>query len=344
MRVMILTRKQGVKRLPALIAMALAVPLLSVPAWGQNEGAAKPAADAPVAAATTTAHATAEPGLFWMPEAISTYGEGVDDLFWLIFWITGIAFVVVEGLMLWFLFRYRNREGHDTAHYTHGSNKLEVTWTLVTVVILVLIGIAQLMGESSWLKIKTEYPELEDGTIKPDTFVVRVYGEQFAWHFNYPGKDAKFEEQRHYWKTPGKIGLNEEGNDKVLPKLVVPKNANVLIQLISLGKFVSESKKYDHPVLHSFFSPNLRLKQDLVPYHPGKIWFKVKKDIKKNKFEIVCAELCGEGHSNMHASFEVMSDDELEKTLGYDWKTAVPKKFPEVIHHYQEPSDPEEEE
>ena len=39
-----------------------------------------------------------------------------------------------------------------------------------------------------------------------------------------------------------------------------------------------------------------------------------------------------------------MSDDDLEKTLGYDWKTAVPKKFPEVIHHYQEPSDPEEEE
>ena len=57
-----------------------------------------------------------------MPEAISTYGEGGDDLFWLIFWITGSAFVVVEGLMLWFLFRYRNREGHEKAHCTHGNN------------------------------------------------------------------------------------------------------------------------------------------------------------------------------------------------------------------------------
>ena len=401
--------------------MAIVAMLLAAPAWAQEKSA-----DAPAAAASAAGPDEAEPkgkGLFWMPEAISTYGEGVDDLFLLIFWITGIAFVVVEGLMLWFLFRYRNREGREKAHYTHGNNKLEVTWTLATVVVLVFIGVVQLVGDSSWLTIKTGYPE-KDGVVQPGTFVVRVYGEQFAWHFNYPGKDGKFEDQRHSFKSPANaIGLDVPAKDKVLTKLVVPENVNILIELNSLGKYDVNTETYTHPVLHSFFSPNLRLKQDLVPYYPGKIWFKIKEGtvgalvakvepgspaavagMKKDdlivavngkkvhseslggavtrttitleymrggkkakaeaevklpegaaelqavlgvtvkegeKYEIVCAELCGEGHSNMHAPFLVLSEEDLAKELGYDWKTAVPAKFPEPVHYYQEQKEAE---
>ena len=331
---MILTRLQGFKRAPSLLAMALVAMLLAAPAWAQEKSA-----DAPTAAGQEAE----QPGLFWMPDAISTYGEGVDGLFVLIFWITGIAFVVVEGLMLWFLFRYRNREGREKAHYTHGNNKLEVTWTVVTVLILVFIGIAQLTGDSGWLRIKTEYPE-KDGVVEPGTFVVRVYGEQFAWHFNYPGKDGKFEDQRHSFKSPtNAIGLDDPAKDKVLPKLVVPENVNVLIELNALGKYDANTETYTHPVLHSFFAPNLRFKQDLVPYHPGKLWFKIKQGTAKEgkKYEIVCAELCGEGHSNMHAPFLVLSEEDLAKELGYDWKTAVPEKFPEPVHYYQEQKEAE---
>ncbi|MEE3298069.1 MAG: cytochrome c oxidase subunit II [Planctomycetota bacterium] len=331
---MILTRLQGFKRAPSLLAMALVAMLLAAPAWAQEKSA-----DAPTAAGQEAE----QPGLFWMPDAISTYGEGVDDLFVLIFWITGIAFVVVEGLMLWFLFRYRNREGREKAHYTHGNNKLEVTWTLATVVILVFIGVVQLVGDSGWLTIKTGYPE-KDGVVQPGTFVVRVYGEQFAWHFNYPGKDGKFEDQRHSFKSPtNPIGLDDPAKDKVLPKLVVPENVNILIELNALGKYDANTETYTHPVLHSFFSPNLRLKQDLVPYHPGKIWFKIKQGTAKEgkKYEIVCAELCGEGHSNMHAPFLVLSEEDLAKELGYDWKTAVPAKFPEPVHYHQEQKEAE---
>ena len=335
---MILTKLQGFKRATSLLAVATVAMLLAAPAWAQEKGA-----EAPAAAASAADHGEEKPGLFWMPDAISTYGEGVDDLFALIFWITGIAFVVVEGLMLWFLFRYRNREGRDKAHYTHGSNKLEVTWTLATVVILVFIGVIQLVGDSGWLTIKTGYPE-KDGEIEPGTFVVRVYGEQFAWYFNYPGKDGKFEDQRHTFKSPtNAVGLDDPAKDKVLPKLVVPENVSVLIELNSLGKYDANTETYTHPVLHSFFAPNLRFKQDLVPYHPGKLWFKIKEGIAREgkKYEIVCAELCGEGHSNMHAPFLVLSEEDLAKELGYDWKTAVPEKFPEPVHYYQEQKEAE---
>ena len=349
---MILTRQQGAIRSPSLIALALTGLLLAGPAWAQEEAAPEGAA-APAEGVAAPAEAAEVPGKFWMPDAISTYGQGVDDLFWLIFWITGIAFVVVEGLMLWFLFRYRNREGREKAHYTHGNNKLEVSWTLATVAILVFIGIIQLQGDAGWLKIKSEKLPMtasEEGgeldQIDPGTFVLRVYGEQFAWNFNYPGKDGKFEDQRITYKsTLNPVGLDAPEKDKILKKLVVPENVNVLIELVSLGNYNADSEKYTPGVLHSFFSPHLRFKQDLVPFYPGKIWFKVKEGTaaKGEKYEIVCAELCGEGHSKMFAPFEVLSEADLAKELGYDWKTAVPKSFPAHKYYYQQMEEKEDE-
>ena len=132
-----------------LVAVMLAALLPASPAWSQEEKVA-----APAGALGTPGGETAEKPLLWMPDAISTYGQGVDDLFWLIFWITGVAWVVVMGLMLYFLIRYRHVEGRDKAHYTHGNNKLEVTWTLATVVILVFIlkSLNQgVQGSKSWV-------------------------------------------------------------------------------------------------------------------------------------------------------------------------------------------------
>lgn len=347
---MVLKREKGVAGYPgrfrpamSLVAMMLAALVLAAPAWSQEEAAAAPAADA--AAEHSVAQEAEDKGLFWMPEAISSYGEDVDWLFWLIFWITGVTFVIVEGLMVYFLIRYRHRDGREKAHYIHGNNKLEVSWSLATIAILVFIGVIQLWGESGWLTIKDGYPEMGKGK---ETFVVRVYAEQFFWYFNYPGMDGKFGDQRHSYRASDNfIGLVKEGNgedDKVLKgKLVIPEGVNVLIQLNSLGKYDpnTEPPSYTHPVLHSFFSPHLRLKQDLIPYHPGKIWFRVKTGNAGKKFEIVCAELCGEGHSGMRADFLVLDEAGLKKELGYDWRTAVPENFPKAVHYYQEEKEAE---
>ncbi len=363
---MILTREKGwAGRLGrfCICSGLLAVTLfLAVPAWSQEEkGAAAAGAAQAVPAAKeeggTKKDAAEEENtklpMLWMPDAISTYGEGVDWLFWLIFWITTGAWVIVMGLMVFFLYRYRHREGHDKAYYTHGSNKLEITWTLATVVILVFIGVIQLWGPSGWFSIKMNFPKMGGSE---ETFVVRVYGEQFAWYFNYPGPDGKFGDQKHSYIQKGRnsIGLLKgspkaktpvvtDGSDDVVSgKLVVPADKDVIIQLISLGKYNANAplkKRYTHPVLHSFFSPHLRMKRDLVPYNPGQIWFKVKKEYEGGKYEIVCAELCGEGHSVMRADFEVLDDKGLQAALGYDWKTSVPSEFPEVEHYYKEKKD-----
>ena len=362
---MILTREKGragqLGRFWLSFGLLAVTLILAAPAWCQEEkgaaaagavqaepavkeeGAANPGARLAEQIATAQEAAAAKKTLLWMPDAISTYGKGVDDLFWLIFWITGVAWVIVMGLMLYFLIRYRHREGHDKATYNHGNNKLEVTWTLVTIVILVFIGVIQLWGDSGWFNIRLRLPEMGK-----DTFPVRVYGEQFAWHFNYPGKDGKFGDQRHSYIQSGvnPVGLDRDGpgkDDKLLPKLVVPEGKEVLIQLISLGKYNLDTEIYTHPVLHSFFSPHLRLKRDLVPYNEGNIWFEVEagKGHVGKKFEIVCAELCGEGHSKMRADFEVLDEAGLLKALGYDWNAQPATEFPEVVHYYKEEKDEE---
>ena len=79
----------------------------------------------------------------WLPEDVSTYGPQIDSLFYLIFWITSITFVLVQGALIVFLVRYRHTPGRK-ATYTHGNNTLEIAWTIAPSIILVVL--AQLIG------------------------------------------------------------------------------------------------------------------------------------------------------------------------------------------------------
>ena len=68
--------------------------------------------------------------LRWLPEDVSTFGPDIDSLFYLIYYITGVTFILVTVLMIWFLIRYRYSEGRR-ATYTHGNTTLEIIWTVV---------------------------------------------------------------------------------------------------------------------------------------------------------------------------------------------------------------------
>ena len=106
-------------------------------------------------AATVPAFASALPFWLKLPENVSTFGGQIDGLFRLILWITGTIFVLVEVTLLVFIFRYRHREGRP-AHYTHGSNRLEVIWTIVPAVICVVLA---LLSRRSWAEIKQKLPK-----------------------------------------------------------------------------------------------------------------------------------------------------------------------------------------
>jgi cytochrome c oxidase subunit II len=194
---------------------------------------------------------------WWLPEDVSTYGPVIDQMFHLIYWITSVTFVGVTVCMLVFLFKYRHREGRR-ATYTHGNTTLEIIWTIIPAMILVLLGI---MSRGVWAEIKQ--------TLPPTDVVIRVTARQFAWKFLYAGPDGKFD-------TADDVEIPDE--------LHIPLNKIVRVQLMS------------EDVIHSFFLPNLRFKQDVVPGRMIQGWFQA---TKAGEYDIPCAELCGFGHSGM---------------------------------------------
>lgn len=225
------------------------------------------------AAALAPAAAGALPFWLHLPEQASTYAPEVDRLFHVIMWITGVTFVVVEAMLLLFLWKYRHREGR-VATYTHGNNRLEVIWTIIPAVICVMLA---LLSRRMWDTIKENMPH--------DALEIQVTGEQFAWNFRYPGPDGKF-------NTPDDI--------LTLNQLHFPVGKPVIVTLTSKD------------VIHSFFLPEFRVKQDAVPGMHTRIWFEGNK---VGHWEIACAELCGLGHFRMKGFVTVDTPEDYEKWL-----------------------------
>jgi len=175
---------------------------------------------------------------WWLPENVSTYGRDIDWLFHVIYWITGITFVLVAAAMLTFVVIYRDRPGRR-ARYTHGSTPLEIAWTIAPAIILVVLTI---LSAPAWSRIKMTRP--------PSDFVVRVTAKQFNWQVAYPGGDGTF-----------------DGGDakQFLDEMHVPANKVIHVQLRS------------QDVIHSLFVPSFRIKQDAVPGRTIIVWFEATK-------------------------------------------------------------------
>ena len=115
----------------------------------------------------------------WLPENVSTYGADVDRLFYIIYYITMVSCIAVLGGMLYFIIRYRAREG-GKAIYSHGNTTLEIIWTILPAAVFLMIGV---MSSAAWSSIKSNPPETD--------YLVRVEGSQFNWMMTYPGLDGE---------------------------------------------------------------------------------------------------------------------------------------------------------
>lgn len=218
---------------------------------------------------------------WWLPDSLSTFAPHVDFLFYVILAVTGAVFFGVQGVLVYFLLKYRRRDG-ATAHYTHGNTQIEVIWTVIPTVILIVLAV---MGQGVWAEIKMTVPNT------PDTVNIRIKAEQFAWNIEYPGGDGKFD-------TADDI--------KTINQLHIPVGRPVRATLTS-------KEIQDKPaVLHSFFLPEFRLKQDAVPGMAIDIWFEAKKT---GRYEIACAEFCGLGHYRMRGFLSIHSQKGFDAWL-----------------------------
>ena len=248
---------------------------------------------------------------WWLPDNVCSFGPATDYLFYLILAFTGFFFVLTEAILVYALWKYAGRPDRK-ATFTHGSHRLEVLWTIVPSLILLFIAFAQVR---TWENIK-----YQSRMPVPDQ-VFEVTARQFQWNFRYPTAEQN-EAMRVGWtkgqETPAAAEWQRDphaDDTHVVNQVHIWKGAKVRFYLKS------------RDVIHSFFLPNMRIKQDALPGKVIPVWFdtagtesepnchydeKVKDwvidDGKISQSELACAELCGWGHYKMRGMVYVHKD------------------------------------
>lgn len=231
---------------------------------------------------------------WWFPEAISEHAPALDRQFLITILVVGISFTAAQVALGWAVWKFRDTgKPGDRAIYSHGSNRLEMLWTVITAVVFISLAI---MGQSVWASLR-----LHDAP--PGSYSVEVVAQQFQWNFHYAGADNKFGRTDPTLIDDGTlnfIGLDPEDpasrDDAVTAALAIPVNRPVELKLRSKD------------VIHNFWVPQLRFKQDLVPGMEIKVHFTANK---VGKYELACAELCGQLHFKMKSYMLVLPEDEL---------------------------------
>jgi cytochrome c oxidase subunit 2 len=210
----------------------------------------------------------------WLIEPASTYADDVDFLFVLITLIVMPWFFAAEGVLFYFMWRYREQPGEKALYVTGNEPELKrwITWPHAVIIALDLVLIAGAVNV--WMTIKQYQPETSN--------VVRVTAQQWAWTFLHQGPDGEF-------GTDDDIETGDE------------------MHIVVGEPFKFELSSRD--VLHSFSVPTFRIKQDVVPGRVITGWFEA---TRAGTFDIQCTEMCGIGHGLMPAQLIVHTPDEYE--------------------------------
>ena len=220
----------------------------------------------------------------FMPPAASDIARRVDSIYEFLLIASLISFFILVGGMIYFVHKYKRKGDDDkTAYITH-NHTLEFIWSFVPLVIFLFVCAWGIMVYLDMRSVPDDENAIE----------IHVVGKKWQWEFTY---------KNGHKELPG---LGDDGKP-IPPTITVP--INTAVRLIMSSEKVNPDDKDDRAVLHSFFIPALRVKQDVVPGRYTKLWFKAEK---KGMFNVFCTEYCGTGHSTMGARVHVVSQQEYE--------------------------------
>lgn len=209
------TRPAGTRRL--IIAVAALAPV-AVLVMGCGGPLADPYSPQP---------GNEQPPALFPTDPITREGVATQNLYTLTFVIAVIVFTLVEGLLLWITFRYRRRRGDDELPpQTHGSNRLEILWTIVPAITVTALFIGVLITLNDQEATSAQTPAV----------TVDVTGFQWQWTFDYPDQ-----------------GISLTGSGRTGPTMALPVNEVIRFRL------------YASDVIHAFYVPQFLYKKDVVP-------------------------------------------------------------------------------
>lgn len=231
-----------------------------------------------------------------LPVVASEHGHDVNHLMVLLHWLMGILAVGWTVYFVFVLLRFRasrNKKANYAGIQGHASTWLEVGVASFEAVLLVGFAVPL------WAKVVSDFPPENEST------VIRVVAEQFGWNYIFPGKDGKFGPQDFALiRSDNPFGFDttkEETKDNftALNEVHVPVGKHVIMNFSSKD------------VIHSFKVVPLRVTQDCIPGVSIPVHFK---PTMKGKFQVICAQLCGNAHAAMANGLVVVeSQEDFEK-------------------------------
>jgi cytochrome c oxidase subunit II len=210
----------------------------------------------------------------------------IGFLFEILIWFGSIVFVVVEAILVYTLVRFRRRGVARQPEHVHGNTTLEITWTIVPALILIFIAIPT---------VRTIFRT--QATPRKDALQVEVIGHQWWWEFRYPQFTVR--------GPTGKLDTVITANELYLPQ----------------GRTVSFALK-SQDVIHSFSTPALSGKRDLIANHVNYLWF-TPDSAKADAYNGFCAEYCGASHANMRFRTFVVSPSDFQSWIAHQQSPAA---------------------
>lgn len=216
-------------------------------------------------------------------------GGGTIDVVWFhqfVLYIIIAITVFVTALLAWVIIRYNRKANPNPADFSHNT-MIEVVWTIVPVIILIVIGIPSY----NLLKAQNVIPEPE--------LVVKATGYQWYWGYDYPDEGISFMS----YMIPDEEIDEAAGQKRLLEtdtQLVLPIDTNIQILVTAAD------------VLHSFAVPALGVKKDAVPGRLNETWVNIKKP---GIYYGQCSEICGSGHAYMPIMVRAVSKEDYAAWL-----------------------------
>jgi cytochrome c oxidase subunit 2 len=237
-------------------------------------------------------------GQIGMQEAVTGIAASIHFLHNVI--LTPIIFIIsifVLGLIGWVAYRYNETRNPNPSRTTHNA-LLEVAWTVVPVMILVVIAIPS-------FRLLTEQLTLPQADV-----TVKVTGKQWYWTYDYPPDQGGGFEFDSYLKAADKMEPGDLRQLAVDNEAVVPIGKIVRVQVTAAD------------VIHSFTIPSFGIRVDAVPGRLNETWFKAERE---GVYYGQCSKLCGKDHAYMPIAFRVVSEAQYAA-----WLTEAKKKFASV--------------
>jgi cytochrome c oxidase subunit 2 len=222
------------------------------------------------------------------PKHESPNADSINTLYWWALSLGAIIFVLVEGVLVYCLIKFRHRRGGPEPAQIRGNTTLELSWTIGAALFLVILTTVTFIYLGD---IENPQASKADAQVQGMKFAavgqaevpggkkltVRVNGQQYLWRYDYDGPGDKQLFSYH--------------------ELFVPVGITVVLEITSSD------------VVHSWWIPELGPKSDAVPGHTNDTWFRIDEP---GEFYGECAELCGDNHADMRARVIALPPDEFQ--------------------------------